>query len=145
MDPDTAKAYQNLNKLGNVTTPFLGRTKFEPQHQGVDVANRRGTPIPAFANGTVTSISNGFKNGDNGYGNSVTVTDQSGNIHKYSHLLRPLVKLGQQIKKGQVIGQMGDTGSSYSPTGGDSSHLDYRVASKFGKMKNPLTYLKNLN
>ncbi len=145
MDQNAVKAYQNLGNIGKVTTPYGGKTAYEQFHGGVDVANKKGTPIPAFANGVVTAVVGGYKNGDNGYGNSVIVTDKNGDKHRYSHLHKSFVVPGQKVSKGQPLAQMGDSGSSYSPSGGDSSHLDYRVVSAYGQMKNPLTYIKNIN
>jgi len=145
MDLNAVKAYQNLSNIGKVTTPFGGKTAYENQHMGVDVANAKGTPIPAFADGVVTAVQNGYKNGDNGYGNSVIVTDKNGDKHRYSHLHKSYVSPGQRVGKGQPIAQMGDSGSSYSPSGGDSSHLDYRVVDQYNRYKNPLTYVRNLN
>ena len=142
--PTAIQAYSNLKNIGNITTPYGGKTAYEPFHPGVDVANKRGTPVPFFADGVVTEVVKRKKNGDNGFGNSVVVSDNQGNKHRYSHLHNAFVQPGQKVKKGQVSMQMGDSGSSYSPTGGDSSHLDYRIVSAYGKYKNPLTYLKNI-
>jgi len=52
---------QNIQpSLGTVTTPYGGMTKYEGFHKGVDVANKKGTPIPAFASGVVTKVMNGL-------------------------------------------------------------------------------------
>jgi murein DD-endopeptidase MepM/ murein hydrolase activator NlpD len=144
MQPDIKNGYKNLKKLGNITTPFGGRTKDEPFHPGVDVANAKGTPIPAFSPGVVTSVKTGFKNGDNGYGNTVQIRDGRGGVHQYAHLQQPLVRPGQVINQNQQIGLMGDSGSSYSPKGGDSSHLDYRVMGPDGKYINPTAITGNV-
>ncbi len=133
--------YSNLGGIGRVTTPYGGRTKYEGFHAGIDLANKKGTPIPSFASGIVTAVKSGFKNGDNGFGNQVAVKDGQGNTHYYSHLHQAMVRPGQRVGRGQVIAKMGDSGSSYSPSGSDSSHLDYRVANAYNKIKNPLTYL----
>lgn len=133
--------YQNLKKLGNVTVPFGGRTRGEGFHAGIDLANAKGTPIPAMTPGVVTAVANGFQSEDGkGYGNRVQIKDPQGNIHQYAHLQQPMVRPGQVIGKGQQVGKMGDTGNSYSPTGGDSSHLDYRIKTPQGNMQNPAPY-----
>ena len=127
-----------FKKLGNITTPFLAKTRDEAQHKGVDFANKSGTPIPAFGKGTITGV--GQKT--DGTGNVVILKDSKGNTHQYSHLQHAIVKPGMKVKKGQIIAAMGKSGNSYSPSGGDPSHLDIRIASKFGRYLNPLTYLK---
>lgn len=130
----------NLKVPGVITTPFGGKTKDETVHPGLDIANKEGTQIPAFADGVVTYT--GKTN--NGGGNIVQMKDNNGNLHQYSHLRGFFKKTGETVKKGQPIASMGKTGNSYSPTGGDPSHLDIRIVTAYGKYKNPLTYLKNL-
>lgn len=132
-----------VSSVGKITTPFGGRTSQEAVHPGVDIANRIGTKIPAFESGTVTSVDYGHKQGENNFGNSVVITDAQGNQHRYSHLNRGYVKAGDKIKKGQPMGELGNTGATYSASGmGDGANLDYRIATAYGKYKNPLTYLK---
>jgi broad specificity phosphatase PhoE len=129
--------YQNLKKIGNLTVPFGGKTKYESFHGGIDLANKSGTSIPAMVPGRVTAVETGHQQGDNGYGNRVQVQDQRGNIHQYAHLSQPLVRPGQVIGQGQEVGKMGASGSSYSPTGGDASHLDYRIKNPQGQYVDP--------
>lgn len=136
------KQYTNLSALGNITTKYGDKTKYESAHQGIDIANKNGTPIPAFEGGKVTALRVGQKNGDNGFGNSVIIKDKYGKVHRYSHLKDIMVKPGENIPKNKQIGTMGDTGSSYSPTGQDSSHLDYRISDAYGKYINPTKYIK---
>ena len=132
------KKYNNLRAPGVITTPFMGKTRGETQHPGIDFANKSGTPIPAFADGIVT----GVETRTDGMGNVVTLKDSGGNTHQYGHLLGAMVKPGQRVKRGQPIAKMGKSGNSYSPSGGDSSHLDLRIANAYGRWKNPLVYLK---
>ena len=137
------KKYSNLASLGTITTKWNDKTKYEPQHKGVDIANVNGTKIPAFEGGKVIGVKPGQKNGDNGYGNSILIKDKYGNTHRYSHLKDILVKPGEEVQKEQKIATMGDTGSSYSPSGGDSSHLDFRIVDAYGRYKNPTKYVKD--
>jgi hypothetical protein len=131
--------------LGVVTTQPGTSTKYEKTHPGIDIANKKGTKIPSFTNGIVVAVQRGQSQGSNGYGNYVIVKDKDGNKHRYSHLNRGYVRVGQKISKGQAIGEMGNTGKVYSPSGkGDGTHLDYRVVNAYGKYMNPLTYVKNL-
>lgn len=138
-----SKTYPILKtKLGVVTTPYGGKTKYEKFHQGIDIANKNGTPIPAFEGGQVIGLKQGQVNGDNGFGNSIIIKDKYGKVHRYSHLKDILVKPLENIPKNKVIGTMGDTGSSYSPGGGDSSHLDYRIHDAYKKHIDPTKYVK---
>ena len=131
--------YTKLKLPGKITTPFGGRTRGEATHPGVDFANAPGSPVPTFADGVVQSVGPTT----NGMGNVVTLKDGQGNTHQYGHLQSALVRPGQRVRKGQPIAKMGSTGNSYSPSGGDPTHLDLRIANAYGKWKNPLTYLKN--
>jgi len=129
--------YKKIKLFGNLTTPFGAKTKDEQKHMGIDIAAPTGTPIPAFEDGTI--ISEGTKT--NGLGNVVILKDKNGNTHQYGHLSSFSVKPGTVVKKGQTIAKMGSSGNSYSPSGGDPSHLDIRIADKFGKWKNPTKYI----
>lgn len=145
----TPSSYKTLNpdmkNLGSVTTEWGDSTRYEKFHPAIDIANNIGTPIPAFASGTVTAVESGHKQGDKGYGNYVIITDANGDKHRYSHLNNSFVKIGQKINKGQQLGSMGNTGSTYSPSGkGTGSHLDYRIVDAYNKAVNPHAYLKNI-
>jgi len=126
-----------LKTPGVITTQFGGQTRGEPVHPGLDIANKPGTSIPAFEDGQVTSTGHTT----NGMGNIVTLKDKYGNTHQYGHLQNANVKPGQIVKKGQPIAKMGATGNSYSPSGGDPTHLDVRIADANGRWKNPKKYL----
>ncbi|MCK9369481.1 M23 family metallopeptidase [Candidatus Dojkabacteria bacterium] len=127
-----------LRDLGNVTSRFGQQTRDTSFHTGVDVANQEGTPIPKLSGvgGVVTQVGS---NGD--YGNQVTVRNDDGTTERYSHLKQGIVVPGQRINPGQVIGPMGKTGNSWSPTGGDSSHLHYEISDVFGQFVNPENYI----
>jgi len=129
--------------LGTVTTPYGGSTRYEKFHPGIDIANKMGTKIPSYTPGRVTAVVGGTHQGSKGYGNYVIVTDPEGNKHRYSHLNNAFVKIGDQINKGSVIGGMGNTGQTYSVSGGDASHLDYRIRDLYGKYVNPLKYINS--
>lgn len=130
--------YNLLKKLGNLTTPFMGKTRDDPQHMGVDVAAAEGTSIPAMEDGVILKT----ETRNDGAGNVAILRDKNGNIQQYSHLKQALVKPGAVVKKGQPIAQMGKSGNVYSPTGADPSHLDLRITNRYNKYLNPLTYLK---
>jgi len=122
--------------LGTVTTPYGGSTRYEKVHPGIDIGNKIGTSIPSFTSGTVTASKN-----VPGYGNYIMVTDKYGNKHRYSHLNRAYVKVGQEVGRGSVLGAMGVSGNVYSLSGGTGSHLDYRVKDLYGKYINPSKFI----
>ena len=135
--------FKNIG-LGVVTVPFGGETTEENFHPGVDVANDKGTPIPATIDGVVTQVDDGHIQGENNFGNSVIIKDANGNNHEFHHLQNIGVAPGQQIQSGQQVATMGNTGATYSQSGrGDGTHLDYRIVSAYGKYINPMTYLRN--
>lgn len=141
--PNPVKKFKNLG-LGVMTVPFGGKTREEAVHPGVDFANNMGTPIPATVDGVVTQAEGGHAQGENNFGNSVIIKDVNGDSHEFHHLQKIGVKPGQQVRKGQTVATMGNTGATYSPSGqGDGTHLDYRIVSAYGRYKNPMTYLNN--
>jgi len=137
--PQTSGGYN----LGQVSVPYGGNTRYEKFHPGVDIANKIGTQIPSFTRGKVTEVAGGKVQGNPGYGNYVIVTDEKGNKHRYSHLNQSFVKMGQPVTRGTVLGGMGNSGQTYSNSGGTGSHLDYRIKDLYGKYLNPVSYIKN--
>ena len=110
------------------TSPF-GR-RWGRMHAGVDLAAPTGTPIFATADGVVVAAGR-----ESGYGNVVRVQHEFGFETVYAHQSRIRVKAGQQVSRGEQIGDMGSTGRS---TG---SHLHYEVRVN-GQPVNPMTYLE---
>lgn len=129
-----------FSALGNITTPFGAQTQQEGFHPGIDIANKKGTPVPAFAGGQVVGTKTGSPHGENSFGNSVIIQDKNGLSHRYSHLANVAVKPGQKVAEGQKIGAIGDSGATYSPEGGDSSNLDYRIMNAYGQYVNPAQF-----
>ena len=114
--------------FGYRRSPFTGKKEF---HKGLDIANRKGTPILAPASGVVAQV--GW---ENGYGKCITIHHGYGLSTKYAHLSKFLVKPGEAIKRGQAIAKMGSTGRS---TG---SHLHYEVHLN-GVPTNPSRFVLN--
>jgi len=112
--------------FGMRTSPFSGIPSF---HEGLDIAAQTGTPVIAPADGLV--IKAGFSPG---YGNMVVISHGYGIKTVYGHNSRLNVKEGQQVKRGDVISFIGDTGSSTGP------HLHYEVRQN-GLPVNPMKYL----
>jgi len=106
-------------------------TKFElPEHHGIDLANRRGTKIIASHDADVIYVGSGFS----GYGKMVILEFNKQWATLYAHLDRFNVKEGEVVKRGSVIGWMGDSGRT---TG---VHLHYEILNQ-KKPVNPLDYL----
>jgi len=117
---------------GRITSPYgmrvlSGRKDF---HAGIDIGAPTGTNIVAAESGRVSYA--GYMRG---YGNVIILSHDGGYSTVYSHNSVNLVKKGQNIKKGSVIGKVGRTGNA---TG---SHLHFEVRLS-GKPVNPLDYLK---
>ncbi|MBK5927517.1 peptidase M23 [Rhodobaculum claviforme] len=113
--------------FGTRRDPKTGRTR---QHNGVDFAGPRGTPIHATADGVVTQA--GWQGG---YGNTVIVRHAFGIETLYAHLHSINVREGQRVSRGDRIGGMGTTGRS---TG---VHLHYEVRLG-GRPIDPMTYIR---
>lgn len=146
-DSTPSGQYSNMFKeLGVETTPYMGSTRYEAKHPGIDIANQIGTPIPFFTGGVVEEVQVGKKQGEKGYGNYVKVRDSNGHIVQYSHLSDiGNLKVGQRVNTGDKVIRMGNTGSTYSTSGGTGSHLDLRIYNAYKKQYvNPYAYLKQL-
>ncbi|WP_328465150.1 peptidoglycan DD-metalloendopeptidase family protein [Actinoplanes sp. NBC_00393] len=92
--------------------------RFGKLHAGIDLAAPDGTPYKAVHAGKVTKA--GY---NGGYGYSITVQQDDGTEVIYAHSRRLLVKAGDAVKAGQVIGEVGNTGYSY----GTHLHLEVHV------------------
>jgi murein DD-endopeptidase MepM/ murein hydrolase activator NlpD len=108
--------------------PFTG---FKQMHRGIDIANRRGTPVIAPADGRVI-----FAGRKGSMGKTIVINHGYGFKTRYAHLDKIKVKRGQTVKRGDVIGLMGSTGYSTGP------HLHYEVF-RNGKPYNPMNYILN--
>lgn len=105
---------RNTLSFGPQKNPFSGKWYI---HRGLDLANSRGTPIVATANGKVSSV----EYQPLGYGNYIMIGHKFSYNTRYAHLQKVFVKKGQYVKQGDVIGLMGSTGNSTGP------HLHYEV------------------
>ncbi len=133
------KVFKNL---GVLTVPYGGKTLEEDVHPGVDYANEKGTPIPATVDGVVKKAEGGHVQGENNFGNTVEIQDRNGDVHQFHHLEKLMVRPGQQVKRGQGVATMGNSGATYSASGkGDGTHLDYRIVTAYGKYKDPRPYI----
>lgn len=116
------------SRFGYRTSPFTGRREF---HSGLDIANRQGTKIVATANGKIS-----FAGKKRYIGNLIIIDHGYGRVTKYGHLKKILVKRGQKVKRGDVIGLLGNSGRSTGP------HVHYEVRIN-GAPVNPIKYILN--
>jgi murein DD-endopeptidase MepM/ murein hydrolase activator NlpD len=102
-------------RFGINPDPFNGMAHM---HTGVDISTyRQGDPIIATADGQVTVIA--YE--PSGFGNYIIIRHQHGFYTRYAHMLSFRVEAGQQVKQGDVIGYIGNTGRSTGP------HLHYEI------------------
>ena len=107
--------------------PILHR--YRPHH-GTDFGAKRGTPLLAVNSGKVI-----FSGRMRGYGNVVKIRHNGGYVSLYAHQSRRRVRVGQWVKKGQVIGYVGSTGRSTGP------HLHFGLT-KYGRWIDPMKVLR---
>lgn len=136
------------NNIANVLTPNAGAVSatgkwlwpaagtitqyFKPWHKAIDIANRSGGPILAADAGTV--IVSGWPD-NTGYGNRVIIDHGNGYKTLYAHMSKLAVKVGQTVKRGDKLGDMGSTGRS---TG---THLHFEIRTAKGNA-DPVAALK---
>jgi murein DD-endopeptidase MepM/ murein hydrolase activator NlpD len=124
---------KNLNRIasgfGYRIDPIYKTTKL---HAGLDFTAPQGTPIYATANGRVETAGN---TGD-GYGRHVIINHGYGYKTLYAHMVRVKARVGQTIKRGEVIGWVGSTGKSTGP------HCHYEVI-KNGRPIDPIYFFYN--
>jgi murein DD-endopeptidase MepM/ murein hydrolase activator NlpD len=106
--------------------------KVRKMHTGIDFAAPIGTPIYATADGVIDVLSVQFS----GYGKMIEVDHGFGYRTRYAHMHGFAVKKGQHVKRGELIGYVGDTGLSTAP------HLHYEVMMN-GTQINPVHYFFN--
>ena len=114
--------------FGFRTNPFTTLTQM---HEGLDIANRIGTPVIAPSDGIVSDTGK-----DSAYGNFIVISHGFGINSRFLHLSKILVRPGQRVKRGDKIAEVGTTGKSTGP------HLHYEVRVN-GIPVNPLRYIVN--
>ncbi|WP_305155162.1 M23 family metallopeptidase [uncultured Alistipes sp.] len=100
-------------------------------HLGIDLGCDRGTPVYATGDATVQKVDIGEPT--RGYGKQILLNHKFGYQTRYAHLSKILVKPGDKVLRGQVIGETGNTGGSTAP------HLHYEVIRR-GTPVNPVNY-----
>jgi murein DD-endopeptidase MepM/ murein hydrolase activator NlpD len=124
-----------LNELTRFGSAFGYRIHpiygYRKMHTGVDLTAPRGTEIHAAGDGVVVRA-----DWAGGYGNCVRINHGYGYLTLYGHMNKFIVRPGQKVKRGDVIGYVGSTGLSTSP------HLHYEVRIN-GKWVNPVNFYYN--
>lgn len=108
--------------------PFTGNAVW---HRGLDISTGMGTPVLAPADGVVT-----YTGSKVDFGNILSLDHGYGYLTRYGHNSRIIVRAGQQVRRGQVIAFVGNTGKSTGP------HLHYEVL-RNGVPVNPQDYIIN--
>ncbi len=103
-------------------------------HHGIDMASMRGTEVKAAAAGRVA-----LAQWVSGYGNCIDIVHDQHYKTRYAHLQTIFARAGAQVKSGQCIGTVGDTGA-VRKSGKDASHLHFEIH-YHGQSVNPLKFL----
>jgi murein DD-endopeptidase MepM/ murein hydrolase activator NlpD len=133
----TGSSYGSEQIAANFVWPTRGTLssnygrRWGRMHQGIDIAGPIGTPVVSAADGVVVSSS--YQGG--GYGNVIDVQHPDGSMTRYGHNNRLIASVGQAVKQGQHIADMGNTGRSTGP------HLHFEIHPGGGSAVNPLAYL----
>ena len=138
LKPPAASAFVSPGKMmwpvsGRASSGFgkRGKRRF---HAGIDIPMPKGTPILAAKDGVVLETCTTQNKKYRGYGNVVLIQHGNGLVSMYAHCLSISVKPGQQIKQGDVVGLVGNTGRT------TTHHVHFEVRSN-GKAVNPMSYL----
>ena len=102
-------------------------------HLGIDISANAGTPVHAAASGTVTKV----VASNYGYGNQVYIEHAYGFSTRYAHLYTYIVQKGSTVKKGEIIGFVGNTGKS------TANHIHFEIK-KHDKHLDPLPFITTL-
>ena len=114
--------------FGKRTDPFTGKPA---NHTGIDFAGKHGSEIIAVADGVVTWSGDRY-----GYGIMVEINHGNGYATRYAHNSENLVEVGDEVKKGQVVALMGETGRATGP------NLHFEVVQN-GRRVNPVNFIRN--
>ena len=115
------------SRFGRRLDPINGESAY---HRGVDIRGAKGSDVKATANGIVK-----IENYDRGNGRYVLIDHGNGFITKYAHLKKSLVKKGDTVERGQIIGLVGSTGRSTGP------HVHYEIHYN-DKILNPTRFVR---
>jgi murein DD-endopeptidase MepM/ murein hydrolase activator NlpD len=114
--------------FGFRTDPF---TELSQMHEGIDISNRVGTAVIAPADGIISDTGN-----DLVHGKILVISHGFGMTTRYSHLSKIGVRVGEKVKRGNKVAEVGSTGRTTGP------HLHYEVKLN-GIPVNPMRYILN--
>jgi len=115
------------SEFGSRNHPVLGKVLW---HEGIDIANLRWMPVRAPADGVCT-----YAGPRSGYGLLIEITHRrTGYLTRFAHLQATAIKVGDRVKRGDIIGSLGSSGLSTGP------HTHYEVR-KNDKAINPRLFL----
>jgi len=114
--------------FGFRTNPFTGLTQM---HEGIDISNRVGTPVVTPADGIISDTGNDWV-----HGNMLGISHGFGMVTRYSHLNKVMVRVGQKVKRGDKVAEVGMSGRTTGP------HLHYDIKLN-GIPVNPMRYILN--
>lgn len=127
--PPNQPSIYPVNPKNMYMTSTFGGARRGRYHKGVDMVTAKGTPVRTAANGKVV-----FAGREGAYGNVMVVDHENGTSTYYAHLDKEFAKVGQEVKRGEIIGAVGSTGNASTP------HLHYEVR-KNKRPVNPQAYL----
>lgn len=113
--------------FGKRTDPFTGK---RANHTGIDFAGKYGAEVAAVADGVVTWSADRY-----GYGILVEINHGNGYSTRYAHNSENLVEVGDEVRKGQLVARMGETGRATGP------NLHFEVL-KNGRRVNPVNFIR---
>ncbi len=114
--------------FGFRTDPFTGLTQM---HEGLDISNRMGTTVVIPADGIISDIGNDWI-----HGKMLVVSHGFGMMTSYSHLSKVTTRIGQRVKRGDKVAEVGNSGRTTGP------HLHYEIKLN-GIPVNPARYILN--
>ncbi len=114
--------------FGFRTDPFTGLTQM---HEGIDISNRMGTTVVIPADGIISDIGNDWI-----HGKMLVVSHGFGMATSYSHLSKVTARIGQRVKRGDKVAEVGNSGRTTGP------HLHYEIKLN-GIPVNPARYILN--
>ena len=114
--------------FGFRTDPFTGLTQM---HEGLDISNRMGTTVVIPADGIISDIGNDWI-----HGKMLVVSHGFGMATSYSHLSKVTARIGQRVKRGDKVAEVGNSGRTTGP------HLHYEIKLN-GIPVNPMRYILN--
>lgn len=114
--------------FGKRTDPFTGKAA---NHTGIDFAGKMGAEVNAVADGVVTWSADRY-----GYGIMIEINHGNGYATRYAHNSKNLVSVGEEVKKGQIVALMGETGRATGP------NLHFEVLHNSSRV-NPVKFIRD--